>query len=159
MVNLIPAQENMEEFLALVKEYTERITLQDAEVAKTLSSQHLAEELKDTERKYGFPYGRMYLSLVDGSAAGCVALTRNDDQYCEMKRLYVKPEFRGMHLSRLLCDQVIDDAKAIGYRYMRLDTFPFMESAIRLYKSYGFYSIPRYNANPASNAIFLQLTL
>lgn len=159
MIRLIQAQEDLDGFIDLVKEYTDGILQQDDKVAATLTSQHLSEELNDVEKKYGYPNGRMYLALVDEKVAGCVALTGNDADTCEIKRLYVRPQYRGMHLSRLLCNRVIADAKTIGYRYMRLDTFPFMKSAIRLYEEYGFYYIPRYNENPAENAIFMQLDL
>ncbi len=159
MVTILDAKEDLDGFRMLVKEYTDGILQQDAEVAKTLSSQHLEEELRDVEAKYGPPGGRMYVAMVDGQIAGCVALARTDDDYCEIKRLYVRPEFRGRHISRILCDRVIGDARAIGYQYMRLDTFPFMKDAIRLYEKYGFACIPRYNDNPAENAVFMQLAL
>lgn len=159
MIEMIPAHEKTEEFLSLLREYTEMINKQDASVAGTLSSQHLEEELKDVDKKYGPPGGRRYLALVDKKTAGCVALARNDDDYCELKRLYVKPEYRGRGLSKILCSKVIEDARAIGYRYMRLDTFPFMTSALRLYEEFGFEYIGKYNDNPAENAIFMQLKL
>lgn len=159
MIRLINAQENITEFTALVREYTDAIPQQDAAVAETLESQHLEDEIKDTEKKYGYPYGRMYILLVDEKTAGCVALSRNDEQYCEMKRLYVRPEYRGNKLSQVLCDKVIEDAKKIGYKYVRLDTFPFMKNAIALYEKYGFTYIERYNDNPAQNAIFMELEL
>ena len=159
MIRLINAQENITEFTVLVREYTDAILQQDAAVAETLESQHLEDEMQDTEKKYGYPYGRMYILLVDEKTAGCVALSRNDEQYCEMKRLYVRPEYRGNKLSQVLCDKVIEDAKSIGYKYVRLDTFPFMKNAIALYEKYGFTYIERYNDNPAQNAIFMELEL
>lgn len=159
MVELLPAQENLDGFRMLLKEYTDMILQQDSEVAKTLSSQHLDDELENAEKKYGFPNGRMYVAFVDGKLAGCVALAEINNDCCELKRLYVRPEHRGQHLSRLLCDKVMEDARSVGYRYMRLDTFPFMESAIRLYEKYGFEYIEKYNQNPAQNAVFMQLTL
>lgn len=159
MIRLIHAKDDLDGFLVLLKEYTDGILQLDDEVARTLSSQHLEDELNDVEKKYGFPSGRMYVALVDDEIAGCVALTRTDDHYCEIKRLYVRPKYRGQHVSRILCDKIIADAKSIGYKYMRLDTFPFMQNAIRLYERYGFDYIQRYNDNPAENAIFMQLTL
>lgn len=159
MIEIVPAQENIEEFITLVREYTDMIITQDESVAGTLSYQHLDDELKNVEEKYGYPSGRMYLLLVDKEIAGCVALTRNDDNYCEMKRLYVRPEYRGRGLSKILCSRAIEDAKAIGYKYMRLDTFPFMKSALHMYEKFGFEYIEKYNDNPAENAIFMQLEL
>jgi GNAT superfamily N-acetyltransferase len=159
MAEIVPAQKNIREFIGLVREYTDAIRKQEAAVAETLSVQHLDEELADAEKKYGYPGGRMYLLMEDGKAAGCVALTGNDDTYCEIKRLYVRPEYRGRGFSRLLCAKVIEDAKTIGYSYMRLDTFPFMKSALRLYESLGFEYIGKYNDNPVEDAIFMQLKL
>ncbi len=159
MIEIVLAYDYMDAFLTLVKEYTDAISEEGDEVQATLSSQNLEDELQDTQKKYGLPHGRMYLALVDGKAAGCVALTKNDEDHCEIKRLYVRPQFRGQHISRKLTQRVIEDAKFIGYRYMRLDTFPFMRSAIRLYEKMGFEYVARYNDNPADSAIFMQLTL
>lgn len=159
MVEIIPARENLDAFLTLVREYTDSILTQGPTVAGTLSSQHLDEELQHIEKKYGPPGGRMYLLLAEGQPAGCVALTGNDAEYCELKRLYVRPVYRGHGYSRLLCQKVIQDARDIGYRYMRLDTFPFMQSAIHLYEKLGFKVTAKYNDNPAEDAIFMQLQL
>nr|WP_276836033.1 GNAT family N-acetyltransferase [Megasphaera stantonii] len=83
---------------------------------------------------------------------------RLDERCCELKRLYVRPEYRGQGLSRLLMEQCIGDARRIGYQYMRLDTLPFMTAAMSLYKEYGFYEIPPYYDNPIP-AIFMQKDL
>lgn len=147
------------EMLQLVTEYTNGILEQGNDVVQCLNSQHLEDELKDMSLKYAPPYGRMYLALVDDEAVGCAALTKNDDTYCEIKRLYLKPEYRGMGISKALVEKVIQAAREIGYKHMRLDTFPFMSSAIKLYEKYGFYYIERYNDNPAETAIFMQLDL
>ena len=158
-MEIVLAYDRQNDMRELVKEYTDMILKQGEDVRKCLTSQHLDAELADMNQKYGLPYGRMYLALVDGKAAGTVALARNDKDYCEIKRLYLRPQYRGMHISRKLVDKVIQDAREIGYRYMRLDTFPFMKSAIRLYESYGFRFVDRYNDNPAETAIFMQLDL
>ena len=147
------------DMLQLVTEYTNGILEQGNDVVQCLNSQHLEEELKDMNLKYALPYGRMYLALVNNEAVGCVALTKNDDMYCEIKRLYLKPKYRGMGISKALVEIVIKDAREIGYKHMRLDTFPFMSSEIELYKKYGFYVIDQYNDNPAETAIFMQLDL
>ena len=153
------AYDKLEEVLALVKEYTDLILEQGDDVKECLDSQHLKDEISDIKKKYALPDGRLYLVTIDGKAAGCVGLTRNDDAYCEVKRLYVRPEYRGQHLGEILMNQVISDAKDIGYQYMRLDTFPFMQSAIKLYEKCGFHYIEKYNDNPARTAIFMQLDL
>ena len=158
-MEIIVAYGHENEMLKLIKEYTYDILQNGADVADCLKSQHLDDELKDMQTKYGLPYGRMYIALVDENAVECVALTRNDETFCEIKRLYVKPKYRGMGISKALIEKVIADAKEIGYKHMRLDTFPFMSSAIKLYEKYGFYFIEKYNNNPAQTAIFMQLDL
>jgi GNAT superfamily N-acetyltransferase len=158
LIEILPAQEDMDEFIALVKEYTDTISAKEASVVETLSYQHLEEELADVEKKYGRPGGRMYLLRVNRKPAGCVALTGHDE-CCEMKRLYFRPADRGRGLSRLLCERVIEDARSIGYTYMHLDTFPFMRNALHLYEKLGFEYIDKYNHNPAEDAIFMQLSL
>ncbi|HWS29097.1 MAG TPA: GNAT family N-acetyltransferase [Clostridia bacterium] len=81
------------------------------------------------------------------------------DAYCEMKRLYVRPMYRGLHIGKMLMEKVIADANQIGYRHIRLDTFPFMIEAIQMYRRYGFYEIEPYNDNPASSAVFMQMDI
>ena len=159
MAEIVLAYDYEDEFLQLVKEYTDDIAQQGAEVVNCLATQNLSSELAHVEDKYGLPDGRMYIARVDGIAAGCVALTKNDDVFCEIKRLYVKPVFRGQGISKLLLETVVTEARKIGYKHMRLDTFPFMASAIKLYEKHGFYNIERYNGNFAPSAIFMQVDL
>lgn len=91
--------------------------------------------------------------------AGCIGLRRIDDQNCEMKRLYVRPEFRGMKLGDILVEKIIMEAKEIGYSCILLDTLPFLQSAIHLYKKYGFYEIESYNDSPMDTSIYMKLDL
>lgn len=157
---LLLAYDRPEDILTLLKEYTGTILEQGGDdVRDCLNAQHFEDELADIQEKYALPNGRFYLLLVNGRSAGCVGLTRNDDDYCEIKRLYVRPEYRGQYLSRILISRIIEDAKHLGYKHMRLDTFPFMDAAMRLYRKYGFYEIERYNDNPAKTAVFMQLDL
>ena len=149
-----PAYDRPQEVIRLFTEYTDAIAAGDAEVASCLAAQRYEDEIRDLRKKYGPPDGRLYLASLDGRAAGCAALRRLDGACCEMKRLYVRPQYRGSRVG-----EALEDASAAGYRHMRLDTFPFMESALRLYRRYGFYEIGRYNDNPAPSAIFLQLDL
>ena len=158
-MELVLAYDRLDEVSQLFKEYTNMIVSQSDEVREVLKSQHFEDELADINKKYGFPSGRLYIAADYDRVAGCAGLTRNDESYCEIKRLYVRPQYRGQHISRLLMDQIIADAKDIGYKYMRLDTFPFMSTAINLYEEYGFYYIEKYNDNPAHNAVFMQLNL
>ncbi len=159
MVEIIPAHDRLDAFLDLVRAYTDGILAQGSEVGATLCAQHLEDELSHIERKYGPPRGRMYIALADGAAAGCAALAPMSDTVCEIKRLYVRPSCRGQRIGQKLVEQIICDARQLGYARMRLDTFPFMKRAIRLYEAYGFRYIDKYNDNPADTAIFMELSL
>lgn len=147
------------EVISMFTEYTNSIINKNSEVAKCLDSQHYDDEVKELSEKYSLPHGRLYLAYWNGEIVGCVALRQIDDTYCEMKRLYVKHGYRGKQIGKSLIEQIIADAKEIGYKHMRLDTFPFMDSAIQMYHRYGFYKIERYNDNPAISAVFMQLDI
>lgn len=158
-LELIPGYDHPEEILSLFTEYTHMLVSHDPSFQIYLDIQHYADEIRDLEAKYGRPEGRLYLALWDGEAAGCIALRRLDEQRCEMKRLYVRPAFRGHRIGDALVDRVIGDARAIGYRHMLLDTLPFLESAIHMYQKRGFYEIPCYNDSPVATTIFMQYDL
>lgn len=158
-LELIPGYDHPEEILSLFTEYTHMLVSHDPSFQIYLDIQHYADEIRDLEAKYGRPEGRLYLALWEGEAAGCIALRRLDEQRCEMKRLYVRPAFRGHRIGDALVDRVIGDARAIGYRHMLLDTLPFLESAIHMYRKRGFYEIPCYNDSPVETTIFMQYDL
>lgn len=158
-LELIPGYDHPEEILSLFTEYTHMLVSHDPSFQIYLDIQHYADEIRDLEAKYGRPEGRLYLALWEGEAAGCIALRRLDEQRCEMKRLYVRPAFRGHRIGDALVDRVIGDARAIGYRHMLLDTLPFLESAIHMYQKRGFYEIPCYNDSPVATTIFMQYDL
>ena len=158
-VTIEPAYDALEDIRVLFAAYTDSLLAQDPGVRRHLSAQHYAEELQNPAAKYGPPDGRLYLARVDGTAAGCVALQRLDDARCEMKRLYVRPEYRGRRIAGRLVRQITGDARAMGCRRMLLDTLPFLQSAIRLYRQFGFYDIPCYNDSPLEQTLFLRLDL
>jgi ribosomal protein S18 acetylase RimI-like enzyme len=121
--------------------------------------QDFARELAGLPGEYGAPAGQLLLADVDSRAAGCVALRRLEEGISEMKRLYVRPEFRGRRLGRRLAEAILAEARRAGYRVMRLDTLPSMTAAQSLYDSLGFRSIPRYNRTPGPGVIHLELRL
>ena len=116
-------------------------------------------EVADPTQKYGLPDGRLYVAWCDGQPAGCIALRRLAGTTCELKRLYVRPAFRGRGIAGAMMQRILDDARAIGYTAMLLDTLPFLTSAIRMYRALGFYDIPPYNDSPLATTIFLRLEL
>lgn len=148
-----------DEIRLLFQEYTEMLVRESPPVADYLNIQHYDAEIHDLESKYGLPDGRLYLARVDGAAAGCAALRRLDDTRCELKRLYVRPQYRGQKIAAALLDQLLADAREVGYQTMLLDTLPFLTTAIALYRRRGFQNIPGYNDSPLPETIYLGLEL
>ena len=124
-----------------------------------LGFQDFDREVASLPGDYEPPRGRLLLAFAGGAAAGCVALRPWDAERCEMKRMYVRPEHRGAGIGRALAEAVIAEARAAGYRRMRLDTVPGMEEALGLYRSLGFAPIPPYRHNPIPGAVYLELEL
>lgn len=158
-LQIIPAYNHPQEIAALFQEYTDMLVEGYSSFREYLALQNYEEEVSHLELKYGMPQGRLYLAYYNAEPAGCIGLRRIDEGNCEMKRLYVRPAFRGRGIGAKLVKQVIADAKEIGYSYMLLDTLPFLQSAIRLYQAYGFYEIPQYNNSPVERAIYMKLDL
>ena len=158
-IKIIPAYDHSQEIRELFSEYTEMLISGDPAFKEYLETQNYDDELEHLEDKYGMPAGRLYLAYCDGKTAGCIGLKKLDDDNCEMKRLYVRPEFRGRKIGGLLIQKIIDDAKTIGYKHMLLDTLPFLESAVHMYKKWGFYEIGCYNDSPMESSIYMQLDL
>ena len=154
-----PAYEYKDEVRELFLEYTDMLVKGDPRFEEYLGIQNFEHELKHLEKKYGMPSGRLYVLFVNDRLAGCVGLRKMDREKCELKRLYVKPEFRGQQLGELLLERIMNDARRIGYRYMYLDTLPFLTTALKMYRRYGFEEIGRYNDSPIDDTIFMRIRL
>ena len=151
--------ERPEQIGELFDEYTAMLVEGDPTFARYLELQDYDEELRHLEGKYGPPRGALILAAEKGEAAGCIALKEMDAARCELKRLYVRPAFRGRGLGRTLTDMIIARAREAGYREMLLDTLPFLQSAQRIYRAAGFREIERYNDSPMDDATYMKLEL
>ena len=156
---ILDGYNHVEEVRTLFNEYTNMIIENDKQFEEYLKLQNYEEELNNLNYKYGRPMGRLYLLYYEDNLAGCIALKKIDNKTCEMKRLYVRKQYQNLKLGRYLVDYIIRDARNIGYRYILLDTFPFLTRAIEMYKNRGFYEIESYNNNPIDNSIYLKLDL
>lgn len=136
----------------LVEEYV-------ASLGIDLDFQEIDRELADLAAAYAPPGGRILIALAEGQAAGCVALRPLGRGACEMKRLYVRPAFRGTGLGRDLAVAVISTARDLGYERMRIDTLPQMAAARKLYAALGFREIEPYRFNPVPGTAFMELAL
>ena len=126
----------------------------------SLCFQNFDQELASLPGDYAPPAGRLLLAEYEGQLVGCVALRKLGDAVCEMKRLYLRPQFRGKGLGRALADRIIVEARGIGYRRMRLDTVePVMKDAVAMYREIGFQEIAPYRKNPIAVALYLELKL
>jgi ribosomal protein S18 acetylase RimI-like enzyme len=130
-----------------------------ASIGVDLCFQGFAQEVASLPGSYARPAGRLLLARHESEPAGCVALRALESGICEMKRLYVRPQFRGSGLGRLLITRVIQEATEAGYRQMLLDSLPSMQAAIGLYRQLGFRDRSPYGGNPVAGAVFLQLPL
>jgi len=155
MVKLVQAQsqQDIETTRALFKEY-------EAWLGINLCFQNFEKELASLPGEYVPPDGRLLLAFEQNKVAGCIAVRRIGEDVCEMKRLFVRSDFRGKGLGRKLVAAIIAEAKEIGYQKMRLDTLPpKMNQAIALYRSLGFREIEPYYPNPVPGAKFMELKL
>jgi putative acetyltransferase len=126
-----------------------------------LCFQGFEEEMQALPGRYAPPAGRLLVALWDGKLAGVIALRPMDQAgLCEMKRLYVRPEFRGRRIGRILAEYVIREAAETGYSRMRLDTVPGkMDSAIAMYRELGFKETDPYYHTPVGHTLFMELAL
>lgn len=150
-------------FLAKTEKDLEKIKMLFAEYAESLDFdldfQDFDKELANVPGDYSPPKGCLILARHEGQIVGCVALRELSDGVCEMKRLYIKPQFRDLGIGRALAEAIIEKAQKIGYTHMRLDTAPSMHAARALYASLGFKEISPYRYNPIEGAVFMELSL
>ncbi|MBK4217861.1 GNAT family N-acetyltransferase [Paracoccus caeni] len=141
--------EDAETVRKLFRDYTDWLNV-------PLDFQDLETELATLPGKYAAPEGVVLLALsTDGSALGCVALRPLDGVTCEMKRMYLRDEARGLGLGRALADAILQSAREAGYRRMVLDTLARLTEAVRLYERFGFQQVPAYYENPLPGVIYL----
>lgn len=154
-ISRISNQSDLNEAIKLFEAYANSLGLD-------LTFQDFATEMASMPGKYAPPTGALLLARdnVTGEAIGCVGLrAMGADAVCEMKRLYVDPKARGLGLGKALAEAVIEEARELGHRAMRLDTLPDMTSARALYKALGFAEIAPYYDTPVKGTIFLELAL
>jgi len=143
---------DIEQARSLFKEY-------EMSLGISLCFQSFDRELANLPGDYAPPFGRLLLAHHDGQLAGCIALRKLTGDVCEMKRLYLRQNFRGKGLGRTMLNALLNEAKRIGYSKIRLDTLPGrMDEAISLYRSIGFKEISAYYNNPA-DALYMELDL
>ena len=150
---LATSESDIKEARTLLQEYA-------AWLGISLCFQNFDRELAALPGEYAPPDGRLLLAFEDDELAGCVALRKIRATTCEMKRLFLRPGFRGRGLGRVLVERIIEEARQIGYTQMCLDTLPGrMDQAIALYKSIGFKEIEPYYNNPVAGVTFMELRL
>lgn len=148
-MKIVDGKDYIEEVRNLIIEYSNRL-------GRDLSFQNIDAELENPAHKYTAPEGELLVAVENDNVLGMVAYHRHSDDRCERKRLYVKPETRGMHLVDSLVKEIIIHAKNAGYKEMVLDTIEPLKAAISLYKKYGFNECEAYYDNPMDDVIYMR---
>lgn len=152
-LSIIPAEEiHLPEIMVLFREY-------EAFLNVDLCFQGFEQELAALPGEYAPPMGALFIAFVNNQVAGCVALRPLGNSDCEMKRLFVRPDYRGLGLGRELARRIIEESREIGYKRMKLDTLDFLKGAIHIYKRLGFKQIGSYYDNPLETVSYWQLDL
>jgi len=146
----VAGAEELEQVRELFVEYARSLSFH-------LSWQNFDEELATLPGRYAPPSGRILLARHEDAFVGCVALRQIGEGICEMKRLFVQPASRGKGIGKALAQAIIEEARRIGYKHMRLDTA--FEPALSLYRSLGFKEIPPYQHVPIEGVIIMELKL
>lgn len=151
-IKFVETDEQIDKIRQLFKEYERSLGFE-------LHFQDFDKEFTNLPGEYALPDGCLLLTTYKGKIAGCVALKKIDEQICEMKRMYVRPEYRRKGIGRAMAVRIIEFARSHGYEYMRLDTIDTMTAAISLYRSLGFDNIKPYRYNPIKGASYMELRL
>lgn len=149
---ILPAYDRIDVIRGLFREYAQLLNID-------LSFQNYEEELERLPGYYTPPRGRLYAAYCGCEPAGCIALRPFDREKCEMKRLYVRPEFREKGIGKSLALKIISDAREEKYAKMVLDTLDTLKSAMRLYETLGFYTTKPYYHNPCPGSVYMCLDL
>lgn len=151
-MKIVDGKDYLPEVKNLIKEYSSRL-------GRDLSFQNIDDELNNPAHKYTAPEGELLVAIDNDKVLGMVAYHRHSDVRCEMKRLYVRPNARGMHLGNALITEILAHAKNAGYKEMVLDTIVPLKAAISLYKKHGFEKCEAYYHNPMDDVIYMQKQL
>ena len=151
-IDIKAAYNDLENIKLLFNEYTTMLGV-------NLTFQGYDEEIKKLPGKYALPYGRLYIAYYNNKAAGCIALRKFENDGCEMKRLFVRPEYRHLKIGKKLVDKIIEDARELKYKYMVLDTLSNLHEAVSLYRKFGFQEVEAYYENPLDNVLYFKLEL
>ncbi len=151
-IQKIASEEDLAEVKKLFREYANFLQVD-------LCFQGFEDELAQLPAKYAEPAGTLLLAKVDNQPAGCVGLWALETGVCEMKRLYVKPEFQGLGLGKKMTLQLIEIAQEKGYNKMKLDTLKRLQSANYLYVALGFQETQPYNFNPETDIIYYEKSI
>lgn len=151
-IKIVDGTEHIDAVERLVTEYAKFL-------GRDLSFQHFDDEIKDLSAKYAPPEGRLLCAAVDDEIIGCVAYHKHTAARCEMKRLFVREGYREHHAGSRLVEAIIESARADGFSEMVLDTITPLQSAIRLYKKFGFVECEPYYPNPMSDVIYFKKEL
>ena len=151
-MKIVSGEPYLDQIKEMIKTYTDML-------ARDLSFQNLEDELTDPAAKYFPPAGEILVAVEDGEVLGMVAYHRHSEDRCEMKRLFVYPQYRKQRVGEQLAIEIICRAQAAGYREMVLDTLKPMKEAIALYRKNGFAECEPYYFNPLPDVIYMKKTL
>ncbi len=129
------------------------------ELDENLCFQSFDAELANPLKKYAPPKGALFLAYWNDDTAGCIALQDIGDEVCEMKRLFVKPDFRKQKVGEALVNHLLQTAKQLGYNLMKLDTLQKLQPAIKLYRKLGFEETTAYYENPIAEVVYMEKIL